>query len=108
MTWEYVKEHPVISLIYLAVIVALVIIIFSLAIAFVSKKSEHYYGAQVTKTPWKDRSEHLFSGELTPTEQAMYNKLSAEDPQNSLLAMRKTEYMYNKAEAPALMSALYS
>lgn len=76
--------------------------------------------SEYMKTPWKKRSEHmkvpwkhknenmvLFSGDLTPSEQAMYNRLSTADPISSKNKTR-SEYFSNKGEVPSLTKMLYS
>lgn len=110
-----IREYPLTSVLVVAVLVFLFMLLISVIVGVSS--SELLSNGSVTQTPWKNKSEHmkmpwsgksehLFSGDLTPAQQALYAKLSRADPVNS--AMVKAEYMNNKQEAPALVSALYS
>ena len=95
---DFMRDHYRMIIIALVVILVVVIIIFSMGISL-AKKSEHL--------PWKNQSEHLFSGDLSPSEQAMYSRLSSADPVNTKLVLNK-EYFSNKAEVPTLVDKLYS
>ena len=101
---DFMREHYRAIIIALVVVLIAVIIIFSMGISL-AKKSEYL--------PWKNTSEHLFSGDLSPSEQAMYNRLSAADPVNTKTALLNQsamgkEYMNNKVEVPVLVDKLYA
>jgi hypothetical protein len=95
---DFIHEHCLVIVFSLIVIIVLVIIIFSMGIG-VAAKSESF------KVPW-GRAENLFSGDLTPSQQALYNRLSRVDPVKT--PMRRAEYFSNTYETPALTRKLFS
>lgn len=92
------------------IIMGVVAVVIVLILILVMTRSERL---SVTKTPWKKsesfkipwkKSENLFSGDLTPQQEAIYRKLSNSDPNDSRHA--RQEYLSNKSENPHLVRSL--
>jgi len=99
-----------------SIIVGVIIFVVMLLIMImVGMKSSSSETLAITKTPWKQneymrmpwqrKNERLFSGDLSPQEQSLYNKLSKTNPTDSSRIM-KSEYMNNKSENPNLSKLL--
>lgn len=103
---NFIKDNCVMIVIALVIILILVIVIFGMGIGLASKSAAP--AAEHMTLPWKNKSEHLFSGDMTPAEKQMFNKLAKANPVNSARVFEHMQGMQKNKEVPVLVSKLYS
>lgn len=91
---DHIKDHPLPAIAITAVVVFLFMLLITIITGLSLTKKENM------ELPWNRKREQLFSGDLTPSQMAMYKRLASADPV-------RTEYMRNKEEVPVLVSTLY-
>jgi len=105
---EFVHDHCYAIIIVLILLLVLVIVTLGMGIGLASSSSssENLVSKAVTKVPWGMKSEEFtMPGTLNPAQQALYNRLSKNDPTDS--RRMQAEYLSNKQETPTLVSKLY-
>ena len=101
---DWVKENSMAIIIVLVIILIAYIIISFMGYGLAAKSA-----SSESLLPWKNRSEHLFSGDLSPQEMTLVRNAMAADPMNSANIKRRaaSDYFSNKSETPALLAKLY-
>lgn len=94
---ELIREHPIGSVIVVAVVVFLFMLLITVITGVSIKKAEQ----MKQKLPW---GTSMHAEHLTPQELSIYRKALASDPSSTY----GSEYMQNKMESPVLVNKLFN